>query len=327
MFYFAFVLLVDKVLFIKWYRKPMAYGGALATVVAKLLPYAVLGHLSFSMWMFTDSTVFPSENEAIELKTGATAQTNSSSVDVNNDVSDALADLLAENPFGRIVSVGDTSRLVRMSLPLFLVWLIVLLYIVFKDFLIPFFTEFKWFLVPFGLKVDGAENWEGNPDYYDAIPLETLEAAVNKEHIYDKEILEIYKEKLDLRKVERKSQIELRKSMEAGDLPTTTEPTAGDDKEPDEETGLADEDDEREDVNERGSMVEGRMMLPGVLETYNPLANTAYEVFFAEDVVEQLVTEYGMPSLQEAGKMKLKELDDVPNPKGPEDDDEETGAP
>jgi len=326
MCYFAFILLVDKVLFVKWYRKPMAYGGALATVVAKLLPYAVFGHVSLSMWMYTDNTVFPVDSDSISLAAGE-SYSNTSSVNVVNDIASAALGDLTDSPFARILGVGST-RWWRMSLPLFFVWLIVLLYILFKDFLIPFFSEFKWFLVPFGYKVDATENWEGNPDYFDSIPLETLEAAVMKGHIYDPEILEIYKEKLDFRKTERKSQIEMRKSMDLMDeAPTTTEPKAeeeDDEKEVDEETGLA-EDEERDDVNERSSIVQGRMMLPGVLETYNPLANTAYEVFFAEDVVQQLVEEYGMPSLEEAGDLKLKDLDDVPNPTGP--DDEETGEP
>ena len=155
-----------------------------------------------------------------------------------------------------------------------------------------------------------------NPDYFEAIPLETLQAATLKEHIYEKEILDVYREKLEERKEERKSLIELRRSSMAGP-DDDGGPVAAQPK--DEETG---DDEERDENEERPSaMVEGRMMLPGVLETYNPLANTAYEVYFAEDVVEELVQEYGMPTLEEAGKMKLKELDDVPNP----EIDEETG--
>ena len=52
-----------------------------------------------------------------------------------------------------------------------------------------------------------------------------------------------------------------------------------------------------------------------------------YEKFFAEEVVELLVAEYGMPTMEEAGKLKLKDLDDVPNPPGtPGNDEEEGGA-
>lgn len=327
MFYFAFILLVDKVLFIKWYKKPKPYGGALAKVVANLLPYAVFGHLSFSMWMYTDTTVFPTDASDLNLGAGAD-YSNTTSIDVAADLTDALGSL-EDSPFARILGVGS-SRWWRMSLPLFFVWLIVLLYIVFKDFLIPFFSEFKWFLVPFGLKVDGTEEWEGNPEYFDSIPLETLESAItSKANIYDPEILEIYKKKFEVQKAERQSQFELRKSsLAADDMPKTTEPTADDvekeEEEPDEETGLGDDDEERDETEERSSMIEGRMMLPGVLETYNPLANTAYEEYFAEDVVGQLVKEYGMPSLEEAGKMKVKDLDDVANP--PQDDEEEGAA-
>eukprot|EP00618_Florenciella_parvula_P035151 CAMPEP_0119482588 /NCGR_PEP_ID=MMETSP1344-20130328/10373_1 /TAXON_ID=236787 /ORGANISM="Florenciella parvula, Strain CCMP2471" /LENGTH=1515 /DNA_ID=CAMNT_0007517003 /DNA_START=73 /DNA_END=4620 /DNA_ORIENTATION=+ len=327
MFYFAIILLTDKVLFIKWYRKPTPYGSALAKVVANVLPYAVFGHLCFSMWMYTDATVFPGDGADLQLSAGAT-YSNTTAVDVTADLTDALGDI-SDSPFARILGLGS-SRAWRVSAPLFVVWLIVLLYILFKDFLIPFFTEFKWFLVPFGLKLDAEEGWEGNPDYFDSLPLETLETAVDqKDHIYDKEILEIYKEKLEIRKTERKSMIEQRKSLAAGDMPApqTTEPTADDDKEaeePDEETGLGD--DEIDD-SERPSMEPFRFMMPGVLETYNPMANEVYEKFFAEEVVELLVAEYGMPTMEEAGKLKLKDLDDVPNPPGtPGNDEEEGGA-
>ena len=65
-----------------------------------------------------------------------------------------------------------------------------------------------------------------------------------------------------------------RKSLAAGDVPApqTTEPTADDDKEaeePDEETGLGDD---KIDDSERPSMEPFRFMMPGVLETYNPMA-------------------------------------------------------
>merc|ERR1719473_2635315 len=112
-----------------------------------------------------------------------------------------------------------------------------------------------------------------------------------------------------------------RKSMDGGG----GEPTKDQPKEPEEEEEPEEQDEENalnDEEDERPSMVEGRMMLPGVLETYNPIANSAYEEYFAEGDVELLRTEMELPGIKEAGKLDVKAFDKTGDG---EDEDIETG--
>jgi len=282
------------------------------------------------MWMFSDGKVFPEDADNIDLSVAADDwnSTDAESFDLS-DASAALTAGLGNSPWARMLSRGW-----RISLPLFFVWIIVLLYLIFKDLIIPIFTEFKYFFLPFlvpignclGIAFTDDDNWEGNPDYFDSIPLESLEKQVCKEIWAGKEdILEIYKEKLELRKEERKTIMESRRSLQVeDDEPTKDQPkdAEAEPKADDEETGLNDEEDERP------SIVEGRMMLVGVLETYNPIANSAYQEYFAEEDVELLRTEMGLPEIKEAGKVDVKAFDKKGDGKDEDDekkDDEEEG--
>ena len=57
-FAFLMTFAVDKCMLLKFYRKPKTYDDSLARMVISLMPYAMFGHLVFSMAMFGADDVF-----------------------------------------------------------------------------------------------------------------------------------------------------------------------------------------------------------------------------------------------------------------------------
>ena len=129
---FAMFLFLDTFLFTRFYKKPPHYDGSLAVLTCFLLPYAIFLHLCFSLWAFSADTVFP-----------------------DAEVEDTFASVV----YGAFKRVG-----IPRNFPTFVVWILVLVHILLRDFIVPFVSELSLAIPAFHCCL-GRESipWEGNP--------------------------------------------------------------------------------------------------------------------------------------------------------------------
>merc|ERR1719163_2028809 len=65
---------IDKFMLLRVYKRPIRFDQKMASKATGLLPWAVLLHLSFGMWMFGNGNIFPSSNALAEAKALAEEQ-------------------------------------------------------------------------------------------------------------------------------------------------------------------------------------------------------------------------------------------------------------
>lgn len=58
---------VDKFLFVRVYRKPPSYGMELASIARSVIVYAIILHLCFGFYMFSNSAIFTYEGDFLYL--------------------------------------------------------------------------------------------------------------------------------------------------------------------------------------------------------------------------------------------------------------------
>lgn len=61
-FFFIVTYWVDKVLFVRFYRKPPHYDASIARAAMALLPWAIVAHFTIGLWMLSSPGVFVSDN-------------------------------------------------------------------------------------------------------------------------------------------------------------------------------------------------------------------------------------------------------------------------
>ena len=99
---FSIFLFVDTWLFTRFYHKPPHVDGSLAELTCVLLPYAIFMHLSFSLWAFSNESIFPITDEP-------------------------------DDTYSRV----SQSR----NYPTLAVWAIVLIHLLLRDLFFPFISE------------------------------------------------------------------------------------------------------------------------------------------------------------------------------------------
>ena len=164
---FALYLYSDKLLFAKFYRIPPPYDDSLAKLVAQILPYGILLHLSFGLWMYSNRDIFVILDDYENWDDPAVTEVSSTA--------DA-------------VWFGFTRICNGINRGMLLVWTIVASHLLYRDFLSPIFKEacHEQKTTVEGSKKgccrqsDEAHNdWEGNSPYLEAIPHDVLETRLH----------------------------------------------------------------------------------------------------------------------------------------------------
>lgn len=191
---FAFWLLVDKFLFVNYYARPPQFDESLANTAAGLLPYAVLIHVMFSMWMFSEEEIFtlPTDDD---LPSGAVS--NSTATD-----DDALLDSAASSYLSELGAFSRLWSTTRNGFAL-IVFLIVFLHLFCRDFLLPLLKQSTWIFTLFPclrccINID--EDWEDNKPYFDAIHHKRLIYGIEHPETLSPEVCQQYAEALETRK-------------------------------------------------------------------------------------------------------------------------------
>eukprot|EP00607_Mallomonas_marina_P010429 CAMPEP_0182424364 /NCGR_PEP_ID=MMETSP1167-20130531/10553_1 /TAXON_ID=2988 /ORGANISM="Mallomonas Sp, Strain CCMP3275" /LENGTH=505 /DNA_ID=CAMNT_0024604129 /DNA_START=246 /DNA_END=1763 /DNA_ORIENTATION=+ len=113
-FIYCVYFLLDKLLLLRYYRKPPHMSGGVNKIVLSLLPFAAVVRLCNACWMFGNAALIPSSTQNLEFITGVPGEADPQAA------SSAYTEYLQENQGG--VTYEIVSRIVRTNvLPLFIV--------------------------------------------------------------------------------------------------------------------------------------------------------------------------------------------------------------
>jgi hypothetical protein len=188
---------VDKFMLFNFYSLPPMLGSALASAVTDILPYAVLMHLMFGMWMMSNEEFFSaSAGVAINPNFGNSTDTLGVGVDVG--VLDA-SQYFGDNVLMQTVWDRFTHGNCYIMLFVFVALVVVMLW---NRVIVKILKANKGFLAVFPcLKkiLSFQEEAEGNEPYLKSISHERLDIQV-RQNLLDDEIIEKYKAELERRK-------------------------------------------------------------------------------------------------------------------------------
>ena len=107
----------NKIMFVRDFHKPPQYNSALTQTVVKALPFAMVLHLSFSIWTYGVTEIFPTTSSF-----GGTSLINS-----------VLS--VTQSTIGSSQLTNDLSSRVTSSLPLFILWLLLVVALIIEHLL------------------------------------------------------------------------------------------------------------------------------------------------------------------------------------------------
>ncbi len=110
---FALQYSVDKAMILCFYRKPPAYDASLARITVSVIPYAILLHIAFSIWMLSAPNVLPSETVSNSLVIGLFSSAGSAGAMAGRIAADALD--AAIEAAGERDELGILPRFLRLN--------------------------------------------------------------------------------------------------------------------------------------------------------------------------------------------------------------------
>ncbi|GMH83627.1 hypothetical protein TrVE_jg11384 [Triparma verrucosa] len=188
---------VDKFMLFRFFSLPPRLDASLAQQVSSILPYSVLLHLSFGMWMMSNDDFFTTAS--VELDTSALNATSVGvggvSVDVRSlDISDTFGD----NAFlGEVYDRFSHAN----NLASFVLFILLVVGIVWNRLVVKILRQSSGFLSVFSCLqtcLEGTNELEGNPPFLQAIETEMMQLQIGL-GLLDDNIIEQYKTELERR--------------------------------------------------------------------------------------------------------------------------------
>ena len=182
---FALYFFFDKFLFTRYYKTPEKFDASLAIMAVNALPYAIFLHLSFSLWMYSNPHIFNDSDDEFVM---ASNSTTSADLADYADTATTLASTYSKTSIFGHDLFRDAKQTQRIIIP-FIVWIISLVHLIYRDIWIPLFNEIGHMLVPLVAVVsaifpcchleqciDRGADFEDNPDFLKALELDKLKA-------------------------------------------------------------------------------------------------------------------------------------------------------
>jgi RNA recognition motif-containing protein len=129
---------VDKIMILRFYRKPPAYDASMTWLLLSIVPYAVLAHLGFAAWMLSSPGTIPSV-----MLTPEVVNRILSSVGMGADDEDASTSFFVRYTelAGEYDSIGLLPRLLRLNIfPYFIFFLALLVILALSNVLFTLYT-------------------------------------------------------------------------------------------------------------------------------------------------------------------------------------------